>query len=370
MKNKFFFSLLAILFIGCQEAKIEKNPIALLDNNLVTHYTGTANSNVIVFDQNFDAPILSYKIYSSGDNPKYDPITWKLKGSNDGKQWDILDTQSDVRFCSRYQEVLCSVAQPSTYAQYMLEISAANGDTLKLADVVFHTEDLLKNWKNFKYPKVNFQRENTETAGDSIYHLLVQNPDAYVQYHTQKVAEILYFSDKDEINDIQQINYTLRDYDGVSSKGGQPPVITIQYSTQHVEKSAKESLYKLDFETRGVLYHELTHGYQYEPKGVGNYGNNKIFWSCIEGTADAVRAEAGLFDMNTRKPGGNWMDGYRTTGFFIQWMTTKDKDAIRKFHRTAKELEVWSWDGAIKSVFGEEYSIESLWQEYQDFLNQ
>ena len=40
--------------------------------------------------------------------------------------------------------------------------------------------------------------------------------------------------------------------------------------------------------------------------------------------------------MSTRKPGGNWMDGYRTTGFFIQWLTTKDPDAIRKFHETVR----------------------------------
>ena len=81
-----------------------------------------------------------------------------------------------------------------------------------------------------------------------------------------------------------------------------------------------------------------------------------------------MRAEAGYFDMDTRKPGGNWMDGYRTTGFFLQWLTTKDPDAIRKFHLTVRNLDVWSFDEAIKSVFGPESGIEVLWEEYQDFL--
>ena len=163
--------------------------------------------------------------------------------------------------------------------------------------------------------------------------------------------------------------YTLKDYDGVSAKSGNPANTSIVYSTQHIEKSANESLYKLDFETRGVLYHELVHAYQFEPKGIGSYSTNKTFWACIEGLADAVRAQAGYFDMSTRKPGGNWMDGYRTTGFFIQWLTTKDPDAIRKFHETVRDLDEWSFDKAIKRMFGEDASIEGLWNEYQAFLS-
>lgn len=62
------------------------------------------------------------------------------------------------------------------------------------------------------------------------------------------------------------------------------------------------------------------------------------------------------------------MDGYRTTGFFFQWLTTKDPDAIRKLHLTVRDLEVWSFDKAIKSIFGEDSSIEGMWNEYQAFL--
>ena len=56
------------------------------------------------------------------------------------------------------------------------------------------------------------------------------------------------------------------------------------------------------------------------------------------------------------------MDGYRTTGFFIQWLTTKDPDAIRKFHETVR-------DKAMKRMFGDDASIEGLWNEYQAFLS-
>lgn len=362
-------SLLFIPLLACLQSQPHINNILeLSDNDLSTIYIGAEGTNNLVFDSPTEAPVVSYKVYSTGDLPKYDPAQWTLKGSNDGKEWTILDECKNQFFCSRYQEITKTIQNPNTYKKYMLEIATANNDTLKISEVVLSDKGIMDGWKKFSYPVIKFESLDPDTKGSQIYHELVQNADEYIKYHCQKVAEILYFADSDEMTDVQQIHYTLKDYDGVSAKGGSSPNINIVYSTQHIEKSADESMFKLDFETRGVLYHELTHGYQFEPKGVGNYGNNKIFWSCIEGTADAVRAEAGYFDMNTRKPGGNWMDGYRTTGFFIQWLTTKDKDAIRKFHRTAKDLEVWSWDGAIKSVFGEDASIESMWDEYQAFL--
>ena len=133
------------------------------------------------------------------------------------------------------------------------------------------------------------------------------------------------------------------------------------YSTQHIEKSARESLYKLDYETRGVLFHELVHAYQFEPKGIGSYSTNREFWACIEGLADAVRAEAGLFDIAAlRKPGGHWLDGYKTTGFFLQWLTTMNPDALREFHVTVRDMDVWSFDKAMRAMFGPGKGIEQM----------
>ena len=166
-----------------------------------------------------------------------------------------------------------------------------------------------------------------------------------------------------------KIDYTLKDYAGVSAKSGNPAETAIVYSTQHIEKSARESLYKLDYETRGVLFHELVHAYQFEPKGIGSYSTNREFWACIEGLADAVRAEAGLFDIAAlRKPGGHWLDGYKTTGFFLQWLTTMNPDALREFHVTVRDMDVWSFDKAMRAMFGPEKGIEQMWAEYQQFL--
>lgn len=130
---------------------------------------------------------------------------------------------------------------------------------------------------------------------------------------------------------------------------------------------AENDTAKLFFETRGVLLHELTHAYQLEPQGIGSYGTNPVFWAFIEGMADAVRvANGGGFGPDARPKGGNYMDGYRTTGYFFVWLRDhKDKEFLRKINRNTLEIVPWSFDAAIKHVLGEEYNIDELWREYQ-----
>ena len=85
------------------------------------------------------------------------------------------------------------------------------------------------------------------------------------------------------------------------------------------------------------------------------------------GMADAVRVANGGFDgPNARPKGGNYMDGYRTAGYFFVWLRdNKDPEFLRKFNRSTLEVIPWSFDGAIKHVLGDEYNIDELWHEYQ-----
>lgn len=179
----------------------------------------------------------------------------------------------------------------------------------------------------------------------------------------------LYWNDADSIPGIKRINYSFEDRDGISAKGGGVPAISIFYSSRWVEQTAKTGGdEKVLYETEGVLYHELVHGYQLEPQGIGNYGNSKVFFAFIEGMADAVRTDNDYFPETNRKPGGHWLDGYQTTGFFLQWLKTKDVDFLKKFNRSTLEIVPWSFDGAIKHVMGDEHSIDALWDEYQGVL--
>lgn len=223
-------------------------------------------------------------------------------------------------------------------------------------------------WDRYDVGTVIFEDKAPGTEGSAIYKSIIPDPESYIAEQARTVLATLYFSPQDSITRVKEIHYTLEDKDGISAKGGRPGgYVDIFYSTRHIERSfVSNDTTKLFFETRGVLLHELTHAYQLEPQGIGTYGTNRTFWAFIEGMADAVRVANGGFGPDARPKGGNYMDGYRTTGYFLVWLKdNKDPDFLRKFNRSALDVVPWSFDGAIKHILGEEYDIDSLWHEYQ-----
>jgi hypothetical protein len=223
-------------------------------------------------------------------------------------------------------------------------------------------------WKDYNVGQIFFRDKAPETKGSAIYHAIIPDPEQYIADAAREVLAILYESPKDSITPVHKIFYSIEDTDGISAKGGGRGRVSIFYSTRHVENSFRDNdTAKVLFETRGVLLHELTHAYQLEPQGIGTYGTNKVNWAFIEGMADAVRVAGGGFDGPDARPrGGHYMDGYRTTGYFLVWIRdTKDPDFLWKFNRSALEVVPWSFDGAVKHILGPEYDIDDLWHEYQ-----
>ena len=216
--------------------------------------------------------------------------------------------------------------------------------------------------------QIIFVNEAPASSGSTIYHALIPDPDAYIRRVANEVLQTLYFSPADSIPQLHRLRYILKDDPGISAKGGGNGFVEIFYSTRHVEKSfANNDTARVDFETRGVLLHELTHAFQLEPQGIGSYGTNPVFWQIIEGTADAVRVACGGFHDETDRPrGGSYTNGYRHVGYFFDWLRrTKDKDFIRKINRSCIEVVPWSWDKAMSYALGRHCTADELWHEYQ-----
>ena len=234
--------------------------------------------------------------------------------------------------------------------------------------------EIEQQWIKYNPGKINFKLESPETEGGKIYTSIVKDPDTYIAENARRVIQTLYFSPQDSIPNITDIDYVVRDFDGISYKSGDGNRVRIDYSTRWVERSfAGGDTLKVDYETRGVIYHELTHAFQLCPQGAGVYDGKSPCWAFIEGTADAVRVACGCFDQDfaskDRPRGGNWMSGYRQTGYFLYWLSlTKDKDFIRKFNRTAIDVVPWSWDEAMFHILGrdDKNTVENLWAEYMD----
>ena len=230
-----------------------------------------------------------------------------------------------------------------------------------------------KKWKKYNPGEVEFHDEAPESEGSKIYHNIIPNPAPYIQENALRVLQTLYWGPKDpNVPKLKRIIYTIKDYDGISEKYGHGDHVGIRYSTNWIERCfAGNDTLRLDYETRGVLYHELTHAYQLSPERCGQYDGKSEYWIFIEGMADAVRVACGCFDQDfsskDRPRANTWRKGYRVTGYFLYWlMLNKDKDFLRKFNRTAVEIKPWSWDKAMKHIFGDkpEITTEALWQEY------
>lgn len=234
-----------------------------------------------------------------------------------------------------------------------------------------------KQWKNYNPGTVHFYDKSPETEGSKIYHQIITDKDKYITENALRVLQTLYFSPKDaNIPKIKDIHYTIEKYNGISEKSGWGDNVAIRYSTDWIEKSYKEgNRDKLDYETRGVIYHELTHAYQLSPMGCGVYDGKSVNWSFIEGLADAVRVACGCFEQDFKskdRPRNDsqrkWESGYRISGYFIYWLSQKkDADFIKKFNASAATLYPWSWDAACRHILGDkpENYVENLWKEYK-----
>lgn len=227
-------------------------------------------------------------------------------------------------------------------------------------------------WAAYNPGRIHFVLENPDSRGGQIYNAIVADPDTYIADNARRVIQTLYFSPSDSIPGVRHIHYHVRDFDGISYKSGGGHRVRIDYATGWVERNFGEGdTLRVDYETRGVIYHELTHAFSLEPQGCGHYDGKSPYWSFIEGIADGVRVACGCFDQDfasTDRPrGGTWMSGYRITGYFLYWLSqNKDADFIRKFNRTAIDVVPWSWDEAMYHILGrdEANSVQNLWNEY------
>uniref|UniRef100_A0A0D6QRK1 Plant basic secretory protein (BSP) family protein n=1 Tax=Araucaria cunninghamii TaxID=56994 RepID=A0A0D6QRK1_ARACU len=106
---------------------------------------------------------------------------------------------------------------------------------------------------------------------------------------------------------------------------------------------------------RGVLYHEVTHVWQW-------FGNGNAPSGLTEGIADYVRLTAGLVDPNWVKPGGGdrWDEGYAVTAYFLQYCESVSSGFVANMNAKL----AGGWDvGFFKDLTGK--SVDELWNDYK-----
>ena len=224
-------------------------------------------------------------------------------------------------------------------------------------------------WSKLTYPTLKYVDEDRVSKGAVIFNRLIVNQDSIFKSRILAVCRILYHNSS-EVAPKTVFIFSLRNTSGVAATGGDSGKIDMFLNSQYVESfynnngSNDQKTYD---EICGIFTHELTHAYQNSPSDAGGYSDGTEHFSCIEGVADVVRTKAGLNAFSFRRSGGNWCDGYKTTAFFLDWLSAKDPDFVYKFNQSVSTIKQWSWNKATIQLMGK--PVSELWDEYQKYLN-
>ena len=114
----------------------------LIDGKTSTKYCTDKDSDDgavawIVYHLPAAKAVTAYSITSANDEHGRDPKNWKLQGSNDGKTWTDLDTQSDQTFSNYFETKKYMVYGGASYEYYRLYITATydtNNSMIQLSE--------------------------------------------------------------------------------------------------------------------------------------------------------------------------------------------------------------------------------------------
>lgn len=112
-------------------------------------------------------------------------------------------------------------------------------------------------WDNYYIGKIDFKNLSPEAKGSAIYAAVIPDPEAYITKHARKVVETLYFTPEDSIPGIEDIHYTLKEYDGVSAKDG-APLPSVSYTARNGSRKVLPIMTPRKWITRPVAYYTMS----------------------------------------------------------------------------------------------------------------
>ena len=227
-------------------------------------------------------------------------------------------------------------------------------------------------WAGYVKPAVTLVAHTPEHEGQAHFNRVMPDIEQVIHDISLAVAKVLY-KDVTEAPLFKTVTFETGEYDFPAAKSGTDEDMILMMDVGHLANKAAEGDEALRNEVIGMLWHELTHGYNNSPNS-GQYAAGDEYHSYLEGLADYMRIKAGFNEH--KRAGIDWVadwnsDAYNQTSFFLEWVANshRNTDFIYLFNKAAGDLEAWSFDGAFKSIFGEDRGVAVLWAEYHQALN-
>jgi hypothetical protein len=207
-------------------------------------------------------------------------------------------------------------------------------------------------------PSISFQNLDTGPSGQLFGEAIPDLPTTLTCI-TRDVCNTLYRKTS-EIKTITQISVIVENYDGISETYGSNGQATIHMSSSYMQQVV-DSGGNLSDELHGIFYYHGTNIYQFD----GGDGTTNAW--VVQGVADFVRYSAGFLPANQRMPGGNYNDGFTTTGFFFAWLDPIYPDFVYELNQSLNPAVTTMWTTqAFSDITGQ--TVDELWANYQTTL--
>ena len=108
------------------------------DNSNFTKWLVFSSTGNIAYDfaNDDNYAINRYTVTSANDDITRDPRNWNFQGSNDGSNWNTVDTRSNQTFPNRFQTITYNISNTTPYRQYRLNVTGNNGSgLLQIAEI-------------------------------------------------------------------------------------------------------------------------------------------------------------------------------------------------------------------------------------------
>jgi hypothetical protein len=146
--------------ITARSGNLDRETPAMAFDNLSSTkwYNYNASGNIWMqyqFCSGSSYVINSYSLTSANDMPLRDPRTVSISGSNDGVNFTLLDTKTNIAFSSRYQKLTFTFTNTKAYQYYKFDMAANPGnDGLQVSEIeLIETGSALKSTQMVEFSK-------------------------------------------------------------------------------------------------------------------------------------------------------------------------------------------------------------------------
>lgn len=320
-------------------------------------FTVVADAPLVAFASNVSRAEIGEKV-QFWDQSLANPTGWQWT-FEDGEPATSSDRNPAVTFTSLGAKSVTLVA------------SNDKGENELVKEQVVHIWDAKNPWAGYVKPAVTLVSHKPEHEGQKAFSRVMPDIEAVIHDISLQIVKVLY-KDVAEAPLFKTVTFETDEYDFPAAKSGTDEDMILMMDVAHLANKAAEGDDALRDEVIGMLWHELTHGYNNSPNS-GEYATGDEYHSYLESLANYMRIKAGFHE--SRRAGIKWVDNwnvdaYEQTSFFLEWVANSHRsvDFIYLFNKAAGDLEEWSFDAAFKSIFSDDRGVAVLWAEYHQAL--